>query len=80
MACLNSSSSSFSSSLPWRCIVGSLKSSSASPEVNILVSSCPGSSIPDLGQYVTDSLTDRHFRIWTQRVTFETVLQTKSNY
>ena len=32
------------------------------------VFSCPGSSIPDLG----DSLTDRHFRISTQRVTFET--------
>ena len=32
--------------------------------------SCPGSSIPTL--VVTHSLTDCHFRIWTQRVTFET--------
>ena len=30
--------------------------------------SCPGSSIPDLGEWVTD----RHFRILTQIVTFET--------
>ena len=32
------------------------------------VFSCPGSSIPDLGQWVTH----RHIRILTQRVTFET--------
>ena len=30
--------------------------------------SCPGSSIPTLGRHW---LSDRHFRIWTQRVTFE---------
>ena len=38
----------------------------------IFIFSCPGSSIPDLGQWVTHSLTDCHFRILTQRVTFET--------
>ena len=38
--------------------------------------SCPGSSIPDLGHWLTQSLThsvtDCHFRILTQRVTFDT--------
>ena len=34
--------------------------------------SCPGSSIPDLGQSLTEWLTHCHFRILTQRVTFET--------
>ena len=34
--------------------------------------SCPGSSIPDLGQSVSDSVTDCHCRISTQRVAFET--------
>ena len=37
--------------------------------IKLLVFSCPGSSIPDLGQWVTG---DCHFRILTQRVTFET--------
>ena len=34
--------------------------------------SCPGSSIPDLGHSLTDWLTDCHFWILTQRVTFDT--------
>ena len=34
--------------------------------------SCPGSSILDLGQSVSESLTHCHFRVLTQRVTFET--------
>ena len=34
--------------------------------------SCPGTSIPDLGQSVSQSVTHCHFRIWTQRVTFKT--------
>ena len=38
----------------------------------LLIFSCPGSSIPDLGQSLSDWVTDRHFRISTQRVTFET--------
>ena len=33
--------------------------------------SCPGSSIPDLGQSMSQSLSECHFRIWTQRVTFD---------
>ena len=36
------------------------------------VFSCPGSSIPDLGQSLSESVTDCHFRILTQSVTFET--------
>ena len=36
------------------------------------VFSCPGSSIPDLGQSVSQWLTHCHFRISTQRLTFET--------
>ena len=35
---------------------------------SMLVFSCPGSSVPDLGQWVSQC----HFRISTQRVTFET--------
>ena len=38
----------------------------------VLVFSCPGSSIPDPGQWVGDSLKNCQFRIWTQRVTFDT--------
>ena len=34
--------------------------------------SCPGSSIPDLGQWVSDWVGGCHFRILTQRVTFKT--------
>ena len=37
-----------------------------------LVFSCPGSSIPDLGHSLGQSVTECHFRILTQRVTFET--------
>ena len=37
-----------------------------------VVFSCPGSSLPDLGQSLTEWVTHRHFRILTQRVTFET--------
>ena len=36
------------------------------------VFSCPGSSIPDLSQWVSGWLTHCHFRILTQRLTFET--------
>ena len=37
-----------------------------------LVFSCPGSSIPDLRQWVSQSVGQCHFRISTQRVTVET--------
>ena len=37
-----------------------------------LIFSCPGSSIPDLGQWVTDWVTQCHFWILIQRVTFDT--------
>ena len=40
--------------------------------IKIQFFSCPGSSIPDLGQSVTDWVGECHFRILTQRVTFET--------
>ena len=39
---------------------------------HLLVFSCPGSSIPDLGQSVSHWVSQCHFRILTQRVAFKT--------
>ena len=44
----------------------------APPHHCCIVFSCPGSSIPDLGQSVSHWLSGCHFRILTQRVTFDT--------
>ena len=48
------------------------KNHSKTFEITIVCFRCPCSSVSSLGDFKSVILTDCHFRIWTQRVTFKT--------